>query len=75
MNSMDNLDKIFFDNNNISKSYAEKTVCDALSGAEDGELYMQSSENESFSFDDGKLKMANSSKDIGFGLRSLSGEV
>ena len=75
MNSMDNLDKIFFDNNDISQSYAEKAVSDALSGAEDGELYMQSSENESFSFDDGKLKMANSSKDIGFGLRSLSGEV
>jgi TldD protein len=72
---MNNLDKIFFENNDISKSYAEKAVSDALSGAEDGELYMQSSENESFSFDDGKLKMANSSKDIGFGLRSLSGEV
>jgi len=75
MSSIDNLDKIFFDNNDISKSYAEKVVSDALSGAEDGELYMQSSENESFSFDDGKLKMANSSKDIGFGLRSLSGEA
>jgi TldD protein len=72
---MNNLDKIFFENNDISKSYTEKVVSDALSGAEDGELYMQSSENESFSFDDGKLKMANSSKDIGFGLRSLSGEV
>ena len=57
MSSIDNLDKIFFDNNDISKSYAEKVVSDALSGAEDGELYMQSSENESFSFDDGKLKM------------------
>ena len=46
-----------------------------MSGAEDGELYMQSSENENFSFDDGKLKIANSNKNIGFGLRSLSGEV
>ncbi len=75
MYNMNNLDKIFFENNDISKSYTEKVVSNALSGAEDGELYMQSSENESFSFDDGKLKMANSSKDIGFGLRSLSGEV
>ena len=75
MNNINNLDKIFFENNDISKSYTEKVVSNALSGAEDGELYMQSSENESFSFDDGKLKMANSSKDIGFGLRSLSGEV
>ena len=75
MSSIDNLDKVFFDNNDISKSYAEKVVSEAVSGAEDGELYMQSSENESFSFDDGKLKIANSNKNIGFGLRSLSGET
>ena len=75
MNDTVNLDKIFFENNDINKIDAEKIVSDSLSGAEDGELYMQSSENESFSFDDGKLKLANSNKNIGFGLRSLSGEV
>ena len=59
MTNINNLDKIFFENNNISKLDAEKIVSEAVSGAEDGELYMQSSENESFSFDDGKLKLAN----------------
>ena len=75
MTNINNLDKIFFENNNISKLDAEKIVSEAVSGAEDGELYMQSSENESFSFDDGKLKLANSNKNLGFGLRSLSGEA
>ncbi|PPR16271.1 MAG: Metalloprotease TldD [Alphaproteobacteria bacterium MarineAlpha9_Bin3] len=75
MYNKENLDTIFFENNDLSKSDVEKIVSDSLSGAEDGELYMQSSENESFAFDDGKLKIANSNKDIGFGLRSLSGEV
>lgn len=75
MKDKENLDTIFFENNELSKSEIEKIVSASLSGAEDGELYMQSSENESFAFDDGKLKLANSNKDIGFGLRSLSGEV
>jgi TldD protein len=75
MSEVENLDTIFFDNNDISKLDAEKIVAESLSGAEDGELYMQSSDNESFAFDDGKLKVANSNKNIGFGLRSLSGEV
>jgi len=75
MTNINNLDKVFFENNNISKLDAEKIISKAVSGAEDGELYMQSSENESFSFDDGKLKLANSNKNLGFGLRSLSGEA
>jgi TldD protein len=75
MTDINNLDKVFFENNNISKLDAEKIISKAVSGAEDGELYMQSSENESFSFDDGKLKLANSNKNLGFGLRSLSGEA
>ena len=69
----DNLDTCFSKIKNLID--AEKIVSDSLSGAEDGELYMQSSENESFSFDDGKLKLANSNKNIGFRLRSLSGDV
>ena len=75
MTDINNLDKVFFENNNISKLDAAKIISKAVSGAEDGELYMQSSENESFSFDDGKLKLANSNKNLGFGLRSLSGEA
>ena len=70
-----NLNTLFFNQNNITKLDAEKFVREAVSGAEDGELYMQSSQNENFSFDDGKLKVANSNKNLGFGLRSISEDV
>ena len=70
-----NLDSLFFGNNGLDKHTAEKITAEAVSGAEDGELYMQSSQSESFSFDDGKLKVANSNSDLGFGLRSLSGDI
>ena len=70
-----NLDSLFFGNNGLDKHTAEKITAEAVSGAEDGELYMQSSQSESFSFDDGKLKVANSNSDLGFGLRSLSDDI
>ena len=70
-----NLDSLFFSKNDINKLDAEKIVAKAVSGAEDGELYMQASQNESFTFDDGKLKIANSNTDLGFGLRSLSDDI
>ena len=70
-----NLNALFFNQNNITKLDAEKFVREAVSGAEDGELYMQSSQNENFSFDDGKLKVANSNKNLGFGLRSISEDI
>ena len=70
-----NLDTLFFSNNGLDKNEAEKITAEAVSGAEDGELFMQSLQSESFSFDDGKLKVANSNSDIGFGLRSLSDDI
>ncbi len=46
-----------------------------LSKCDDGELYLQYSASESFSFDDGRLKTADYSTDSGFGLRGVSGEM
>ncbi len=48
---------------------------DALSRCDDGELYLQYSASESFSFDDGRLKTADYSVGSGFGLRGVSGET
>ncbi|MGC6400002.1 metalloprotease TldD [Sphingomonas sp. FW199] len=45
-----------------------------LSGAEDGELYLQYRKTEAFGFDDGRLKTASYNTDAGFGLRAVSGE-
>ena len=42
---------------------------------DDGELYLQFIASESFAFDDGRLKVADYSRDSGFGLRGVSGEA
>ena len=48
---------------------------DALSRCDDGELYLQFTASEAFVFDDGRLKTADYSRDAGFGLRGVSGEM
>jgi TldD protein len=54
---------------------AERLTRDALSGLEDGELYLQVAASESFAFDDGRLKSASFDQSRGFGLRGVAGEV
>ncbi len=48
---------------------------DALSGADDGELFLERSESEMLVFDDGRLKSANYDATEGFGLRVVAGET
>src|SRR5579859_3070188 len=48
---------------------------DALQGADDGELFVERSESESFLFDDGRLKSAAYDATEGFGLRVVAGET
>ena len=47
---------------------------EALEGADDGELFLERSESESFVFDDGRLKSAAYDSAEGFGLRVVAGE-
>ena len=46
----------------------------ALKGAEDGELYLERSESESVSLDDGRIESPSRSVDQGFGLRRVNRE-
>jgi TldD protein len=48
---------------------------ESLSACDDGELFLQFVASESFGFDDGRLKTADYSRDAGFGLRGVSGEM
>jgi TldD protein len=48
---------------------------EALKGADDGELFVERSESESFLFDDGRLKSAAFDATEGFGLRVVAGET
>ncbi len=50
-------------------------VADSLSGADDGELYVEHSQSESLTFDNGRLKGGSFNTDQGFGLRAVAGEA
>ena len=54
---------------------AQRTLDEALSGADDGEIYLERRESESLLFDDGRLKSSAYSADQGFGLRVVAGET
>jgi len=59
----------------LSPDEARKLVANALKSCDDGELYLQFTASEAFGFDDGRLKTADYSRDAGFGLRGVSGEM
>jgi TldD protein len=59
----------------ISDDRIRRIVADAIQGADDGELFLEYSESEALTFDNGRLKTANFSTDQGFGLRVVAGEA
>jgi TldD protein len=54
---------------------ARRLAAKHLAAHDDGELYLQYSANESFGFDDGRLKTADYHTSSGFGLRGVTGET
>ena len=75
MSSLSLTDDLFFNQTGMNRSGVERAVDDALRGADDGELFLEYRQSESFSWDDGKLKNASFDTTQGFGLRSVSGET
>lgn len=64
----------FFTDSDLDEA---KTVClveETLHGMDDGELYLESTQSESFTFDDGRLKGASFDSSQGFGLRAVLDE-
>ena len=59
----------------LDPAEAQRLTADALKACDDGELYLQFIASEAFGFDDGRLKTADYSRDAGFGLRGVSGEM
>ena len=59
----------------FNRSAATAILDEALQGADDGELYVETARSESFVFDDGRLKSAAYDTGQGFGLRVVSGET
>lgn len=54
---------------------ARRITADALSGADDGELFIEYRQSEGLVFDNGRLKGANYDTAQGFGLRAVAGEA
>src|SRR5665213_3674014 len=66
---------LFFTRTGMDPEAVQRTVDQALKGADDGELFLEYSQSESFAFDDGRLKAATFDTSQGFGLRSVAGEA
>src|SRR5580693_6781060 len=66
---------LFFSRTGMDRGRVEKLVDGALSGSDDGELYLEFSQSETFAFDDGRLKAATFDTTQGFGLRAVAGEA
>ena len=64
---------LFYEQLGLSNQAAEANLKNALSGADDGELFMEYRQSEAFVFDDGRLKTANFDTTHGFGLRAIAG--
>jgi len=58
---------LFFARTGMDRDRVQSTVDEALKGSDDGELFLEYRQSESFSFDDGRLKA--------FGLRAVAGEA
>jgi len=63
------------DKANISQSGAERVLAEALTNADDGELFLETRQSESLSWDNGRLKSASFDTDQGFGMRAVAGEA
>ena len=66
---------LFYKDTELDPARTERLVADALTGCDDGELYLQYTASESFAFDDGRLKAATFDTAQGFGLRGVAGET
>ena len=67
--------KIFFQDYGLDKSKVNTVVSDALSGLDDGELFMEYTVSEAITLDEGTIKSASFDTTQGFGLRGIVGEA
>jgi TldD protein len=75
MSALDRTDSIFFDQAGLDLGRIEGIAADALANADDGELFLEYSQSEMLSWDDGRLKSASFDTSQGFGLRAVVGEM
>ena len=74
MTNLSQTDDLFFERAGLDRDRIERIVADSLSGADDGELFLEYRQSEGLGWDDGKLKSASFDTAQGFGLRAIAGE-
>ena len=75
MSHLAETDALFYTKAGLDRSRLEAAVDDALTGADDGELFLEYRQSEALAFDDGRLKSASFDTSQGFGLRAIAGEA
>ncbi len=75
VSSLSVTDDLFFNRAGLDLIKTEAIIADALASADDGELFLEYSQSESFSWDDGRLKKASYDTANGFGLRAVADEA
>jgi TldD protein len=75
MTALDRTDTIFFEKAGLDLGRVESIAADALAHSDDGELFLEYSQSEALSWDDGRLKSASFDTSQGFGLRAVVGEM
>lgn len=72
MSALITTDKIFYEDAGLDQDEVVKIVTEGLAGASGGELYLEKSASESFSWSDGGLKGNSYEVDQGFGMRYVT---
>jgi len=75
MSTLATTDRIFFEQAGLDRDRVTRLVNDALTGVDDGELFLEYCQSESISFDDGRIRSASFDTAHGFGLRAVAGEA
>ncbi|MBT3559264.1 MAG: metalloprotease TldD [Rhodospirillales bacterium] len=75
MTGLTTTDGLFFGKAGLNRTRVEGLVEDSMTGADDGELFLEYRQSESLTFDDGQLKNASYDTLQGFGLRTVAGDA
>ena len=75
MSDLAQTDDLFFTRTGMDRARVERIVGEALAGMDDGELFLEWSQSESLTFDDGRIKSASFDQSQGFGLRALARRI
>jgi TldD protein len=67
--------EIFYNRTDLDRGRTQKIVSEALSGMNDGELFLEFTQSESILLEDGNIKSCSFDTTHGFGLRSVFGEA